>query len=77
MLVTERDLDSYFKSSILSALSNQHVEAGEHTVVYLSSLLVYFGHTENLFENTGDGYQLKPLALYYSDYASTKSSQER
>ena len=77
MLVTEKDLDSYFKSSILSALSNQHVDASEHTVVYLSSLLVHFSQTEHLYEKTEDGYQLKPLALYYTDYTDAKGTSER
>lgn len=77
MLVTEKDLSSYFKSSILSALSDQQVEASEHTVVYLSSLLEYFSHTEHLFEKSEDGYQLKPLALYYADYSYAKSPQQR
>ena len=77
MLVTEKDLDSYFKSSILSSLSHQRVEASEHTVVYLSSLLVYFSQTENLFEKTDSGYQLKPLALYYADYNYAKNARQR
>lgn len=77
MLVTEKDLDSYFKSSILSALSNQDVKASEHTVVYLSSLLVHFSHTEHLFEKNEDGVFLKPLALYYQDYSHAKTSQQR
>lgn len=77
MLVTEKDLNSYFKSSILSALSHQQVEASEHTVIYLSSLLEHFTHTEHLFEKNKDGFQLKPLALYYADYSSAKTSQQR
>ena len=77
MLVTENDLDSYFKSSILSALSKQQVDASEHTVVYLSSLLVHFSQTNNLFEKTEDGYQLKPLALYYADYSYARNAQQR
>ena len=77
MLVTEKDLDSYFKSSILSALSHQQVEASEHTVVYLSSLLVHFSHTEHLFEKNEDGVYLKPLALYYADYSHAKTPQQR
>lgn len=77
MLVTEKDLDSYFKSSILSALSNQRVDASEHTVVYLSSMLVHFSQTEHLFEKTEHGYQLKPLVLYYADYTEAKSTSER
>ena len=77
MLVTEKDLSSYFKSSILSALSNQHVQASDHTVVYLSSLLEYFTHTEHLFEKSTDGYQLKPLAMYYADYSYAKSIHQK
>ena len=42
MLVTENDLDSYFKSSILSALSKQQVDASEHTVVYLQQSVSLF-----------------------------------
>lgn len=76
-LVTEKDLNSYFKNSILSALSHQQVNASEHTVIYLSSLLVYFSHSEHLFEKSEDGYHLKPLALYYADYSYAKTPQQR
>ena len=77
MLLTEKNLDSYFTSSILSALSHQGVDASEHTVVYLSSLLSHCCYTEHLFEKIDGGYRIKPLALYYADYTDAKTSSQR
>ncbi len=77
MLLTEKDLDCYFKSSILSALSHQQVEASEHTVIYLSNLLAHFSQSKHLFEKSEEGYQLRPLALYYADYTYAKTQAEK
>lgn len=76
-LVTDVNVREHFRETIHSALSNQKVDAGEDTVYYVVNLLAYFTHAENLFSQTTDGIDLKPLALIYAEAVDAASSEER
>jgi hypothetical protein len=76
-LVTDVNVREHFRDSIQSALSNQRVEAGEETVFYVVNLLAYYIHSENLFSQTSEGVELKPLALIYADAVEAKSLEDR
>lgn len=76
-LVTDVNVREHFRDSIHTALSNQKVEAGEDTVYYVVNLLAYFAHSENLFSQTAEGVDLKPLALIYAEAVEANSLEER
>jgi hypothetical protein len=76
-LVTDVNVREHFRDSIQTALSNQKVEAREETVFYVVNLLAYYAHAENLFLQTPDGIDLKPLALIYAEAVAAHSVEER
>lgn len=76
-LVTDVNVREHFRESIHSALSNQKVEAGEDTVYYVVNLLAYYTHADNLFSQTAEGIDLKPLALIYAEAVEAHSREER
>lgn len=67
----------YFHDSVDGALSNQSIDAGPDTVYYLVNLLSFFSRSENLYERTPEGRQIKPLALMYADALNEPSSEAR
>ena len=66
-LITSRTLMEYFHDSVDGALSNQSIAAEPDTIYYLVNLLSFFSRSENLYERTLEGRQIKPLALMYAD----------
>ncbi|MEE9142584.1 MAG: hypothetical protein V3U59_07705, partial [Gammaproteobacteria bacterium] len=61
------NLREFFKNSVDSALTNQQVDVDDHTAHYVVNLLTMFARSEELYEQTSDGYRLKPLALMLAD----------
>jgi hypothetical protein len=53
------------------------VEAAEVTVHYLVKLLTYFSRSENLFDYTENGIQLRPLAQLYVQAVRSGSVREQ
>lgn len=76
-LVTGVDVREHFKESVQAALTNQRVDAAEETVFYVVNLLAYFTHADNLFCQTSEGVDLKPLALIYAEAVEAESSDAR
>ncbi|MCU0735058.1 MAG: hypothetical protein MUF20_05975 [Methylotetracoccus sp.] len=76
-LVTDVNVREHFRDSIHSALTHQKVEATEDTVYYVVNLLAHYTHAENLFSQTAEGVDLKPLALIYAEAVEAQSAEER
>lgn len=76
-LITSQTLMEYFHDSVDGALSNQAIDAEPDTVYYLVNLLSFFSRSENLYEKTPEGRQLKPLALMYADALEQPSADAR
>ena len=76
-LITSKTLMEYFHDSVDGALSNQSIEAEPDTVYYLVNLLSVFSRSENFYERTADGRQIKPLALMYGDAINQPSAETR
>ena len=66
-VVTNANVQEFFRDSVDKAVSNQNLEANENTVYYIVNLLTGFTQAEELFERTPEGLDLKPLALLYAD----------
>lgn len=76
-LITNPSLQAFFHQSVQGAISNQKLEASEESAQYLANLLTLFSRSEDLFEQTADGVDLKPLALMYADAASNSTAAGR
>lgn len=76
-LIASADIQSYFHQSLQTALQANQVNAEEQTVSYLAGLLSHFLRSERLFEQSEDGLQIKPLALYYIDALQGSSQVNR
>jgi hypothetical protein len=71
------NLRDYFRESIDVALDNQGVDVDPHAAHYVVNLLTLFARSEDLYEEHGEAYGLKPLALMMADAAEASSVAER
>ncbi|MCH8307320.1 MAG: hypothetical protein IH930_04190 [Proteobacteria bacterium] len=71
------DLRDYFRESIDAVIDNQGVDVDPHAAHYVVNLLTLFARSEDLYEDHGEAYGLKPLALMMADAAAASSAVER
>lgn len=76
-VVPVRDLRDYFRQSIDEAMARQRVEVDPHAAHYVVNLLTLFARSEDLYEDHGDVYGLKPLALMMVDAVEAASAEQR
>ncbi len=76
-VIEAKDVRAFFQESILTALEKQSLQATEEAVVYLVNLLCDFSRTDQFFENTEEGYSLKPVALMFDDALQADTFRER
>lgn len=76
-VVRVRNLEDYFRTSIDGVLSRQGVDVDPHAAHYVVNLLTLFSRSEELYEDDGDTYGLRPLALMLADAADADSLAER
>ena len=77
MLVKQESLRNYFHDFLQKSLHKQNIEAQDHTVSYITNLLISFTSTENFIDQGQGRAAHKPLALYYSDAMNSHSNHER
>jgi hypothetical protein len=70
-------LEAFFHQAIARALRQRRVQAAEGTVHYLVQLLTCFSRSENLFDYSEDGIQLRPLAHLYAQALRSGSVREQ
>ena len=71
------NLLDYFRTSIEEVISKQGVDVDPHATHYVVNLLTLFSRSEKLYEDHGDSYGLKPLALMLADAAAASSAAQR
>jgi hypothetical protein len=76
-LITQASLREYFHNEIHEALNHQKIRAEGETVCYLTNLLTMYARSDELFEHTDYGVDIKPLAVTYSEALSETSVQLR
>jgi hypothetical protein len=76
-LITNTSIKEFFHKTVHSAVENQNLDVSDEAVFYLVNLLATFSRSEDLFEHSGDGVELKPLAEIYSRAVSDPSPVER
>ena len=76
-VVPVHNLRDYFRESIASAIEKQGVDVDPHATHYVVNLLTLFSRSEDLYEDQGDTYGIKPLALMLADAADASSTEQR
>ncbi len=71
------NLRDYFRRSIEGIIENQGVDMDPHAAHYVVNLLTSFSRSEELYEDDGEIYGLRPLALMLADAAKASSVAER
>ncbi len=76
-VIASCNVREFFRDSVESALANQNLNADDHTVHYVVNVLTMFTRAEELYEDTPDGRQLKPLALMLAEAMEADSDRQR
>ena len=76
-VVQVRNLADYFRTSIDGVLSRQGVDVDPHAAHYVVNLLTLFSRSEELYQDHGDSYGLRPLALMMADAADAPTPAAR
>lgn len=76
-VVAVADLRDFFRESIDDAIANQGVKVDAHTAHYVVNVLTLFSRSEDLYEDSGEVYGLKPLAMMLLDATEAQSAVER
>ncbi|MDX1405163.1 MAG: hypothetical protein R3192_11520 [Woeseiaceae bacterium] len=76
-VVPVRNLRDYFRESIDAAIEHQGVSVDAHATHYVVNLLTLFSRSESLYEDHGDVYGIKPLALMLADAVDARTAAER
>lgn len=76
-VVRVRNLQDYFRTSIEDVIVRQGVDVDPHAAHYVVNLLTLFSRSDELYEDQGDCYGLKPLALMLADAADAETAEQR
>jgi hypothetical protein len=71
------NLRDYFRTSIDDVIARQGVELDPHATCYVVNLMTLFSRSEEFYEDDGETYGLKPLALMLADAADAPSAEKR
>lgn len=71
------NLREYFRDSVDAAIVNQGVRMDPHAAHYVVNLLTLFSRSEELFEDTGEQYGLRPLAIMLAEASDAESNDVR
>ena len=71
------NLRDYFRRSVEDVMENQGVDMDPHAAHYVVNLLTSFSRSEALYEDDGETYGLRPLALMLADAVNANSAAER
>jgi len=72
-----RNLQDYFRASINEVVARQQVDIGPHAAYYVVNMLTIFSRSDEFYEDDGESYGLRPLALMLADAASADSKEQR
>lgn len=76
-VVRVQNLADYFRTSIDGVISRHGVDVDPHAAHYVVNLLTLFSRSEQLYEERGESYGLRPLALMMADAADARTAAER
>ena len=71
------NLQDYFRTSIDDVVARQQVKIDPHASHYVVNMLTLFSRSDELYEDDGEHYGLRPLALMLADAADAESVEHR
>lgn len=71
------NLCDYFRESIDTVIAQQGVSLDPHATHYVVNMMTLFSRSEKLYEDDGEIYGIKPLALMLADAADAPSAEHR
>lgn len=72
-----QNLQDYFRTSIDEVIAGQGVDIDPHATHYVVNMMTLFSRSEHFYEDDGDTYGLRPLALMLADAADAPSREHR
>lgn len=72
-----QNLRDYFRESMDAAIERQGVEVDPHASHYVVNLLTLFARSEDFYEDHGDAYGLRPLALMMAEAVDAGTVEQR
>jgi hypothetical protein len=76
-VVRVRNLEDYFRASIDDVMTRQRVDVDPHATHYVVNLLTLYSRSEEFYEDDGETYGLRPLALMLADAADARTATQR
>jgi len=76
-VVPVANLLDYFRTSIDTVIAEQGVDVQPDTTYYVVNLLTLFARSEELYDDDGENFGLKPLALMMADAADAPNAEQR
>jgi hypothetical protein len=71
------NLCDYFRESIDTVIAEQGVSLDPHATHYVVNMMTLFSRSEQLYEDDGEIYGIKPLALMLADATDAPSPEHR
>ena len=71
------NLRDYFRSSIDEVIAQQGVSLDPHATHYVVNLLTTYSRSDELYEDDGECYGIRPLALMLADASSAETVEKR
>ncbi len=72
-----QNLQEFFQQSIDDAIAGQGVDIDPHATHYVVNMMTLFSRSEELYEDDGEVYGLRPLALMLADAADAPTPEHR
>ena len=76
-VVPVQNLRDYFRTSVDDVIAKQGVDVDPHTTYYVVNLLTLFARSEEFYENDGEAYGVKPLALMLAEATDAQNVEQR
>lgn len=70
-------LQDYFRTCVEEVVTRQRVDIDPHASHYVVNMLTMFSRADELYEDDGEHYGLRPLALMLADAASADTQDRR
>ncbi len=71
------NLRDYFRTSIDDVIAEQGVDVDPHATHYVVNMMTLFSRSGQFYQDDGETYGLKPLALMLADAADAPSTEQR
>ena len=71
------NLRDYFRTSIDNVIAEQGVHVDPHATHYVVNMMTLFSRSDQFYQDDGEIYGLKPLALMLADAADAPSTEQR